>query len=209
MWGLLSLLPQVIAFRLRHCEYSEVLKWIGYLGFPVALSIATGRALHSVNKVRETIALLGTIIIPILILLSWSFEVDVRQVPLRIRLFPFPLRECSPVNVNEMGNLILTTFFYITGAASAVRIAIGNTVLLNRHLAAILFAGITFTLLLIVNLIVGTLPYDSLDRESEERVIVEFYIIVLAYGFYFVALFYDFNATSTTASTSPKTPEPL
>jgi len=207
MWGLLSLLPQAVAYHYRGSEYHSILYLFGLLGFPFALAFASARVTNSLKMGATLFAYLIPVIMFIISPLSMIFVLDPRvNLPTRW-LIPVMYVIRQPSRSNSHFSAVACPVIYCVFCGILVRATIGTTANVGRHFFALVLAGITLALLLTTHFWLARVFSWSNDPFGI-GLIASFYILLLAFGLFFVALFYDYNAT-TTSSPPPKTPEPL
>lgn len=191
IWGLLSLVPQAIAYRLRRSEMGEMLTVFGFIGFPLALSVAAGRATQSV-KVGTRAFLFWFAVLLVLVPISFKFQLDSRCTPPTVHLVPFLYEICNPARGDTMTNATTAAVCYAAGCSIAVRCSIGRLADSHDHCIAVILSGIVFGILLTLHF--GTAASSTVENDREGfRMVISVYMLMLAFGLYFVALFYDFS----------------
>ncbi len=94
--------------------------------------------------------------------------------------------------------------WYTFVAGSAVRFALKDTVrfkddfTFERYLGPIVVSEIFLTILLTIHLKIEPLARAVVTENARVWIVLSVYTLMLAFGAYFVALFYDFSGVSTT-----------
>jgi hypothetical protein len=208
IWGLLSLVPQAIAYSLRRTDYSQFMAIVGFFGFPIALSIAAGRAAQSI-KVAVDAFFYWFATFPVICGLSSVFQIDTRWVPITTFLLPPVYGLRNPAHGDSEFNLVAAVVCYAIASGIAIRISFRKTVSIEKQFIAVVTSGIAMASLLTLHLyLLSRMRYFDYEKDRI-WIVASMYCIMFAFGTYFVLLFYDFHAGSTTSPTQPKTPAPL